>query len=359
MTAIGHMVLANLKMTVRNRMALFWNLAFPAIFIVLFGFLFNFDETTYDIGIAGSDTSELTRQITDTMQESAGFSVTTGSREEETSALEDGDRAAVVVFSEGVDAGQVRAQVLYDESDPQQSQIALSAVRQYLDQVNLQTIDRPMPIEVSSQPVVTSDLDYMDFLVPGILAMSIMNSSLIGLASAFVTYREKGILRRIKATPFPLSSFIIARIISQLSIAVVQAVILIGLAWILFDVQINGNLFNVLVMVIIGAMAFLAIGFVISSFAKNQESADALSNAIAFPMLFLAGVFFPVDAAPIWLQPITRIMPLRYLADGLRDLMINNSSLPAEWLNILVLLVTCAVAVAVATRLFRWEASTA
>ena len=358
MKPLLHMILANYRMSVRNRMALFWNLAFPMIFIVLFGFLFSGDFAV-DIGIAGEDTNETSQEIAGQLETVSAFDVTSGSRDGELQALEDGNRSVVIVFEEGEAEGQVAAQVYYDESNPQESQIARSAVQQFLDEVNLEAAEGPFPVEVTTQAVSTNDLRYIDFLVPGILAMSIMNSGLIGLASAFVTYREKGILRRIKATPFPLSHFITARIVTQLTIALAQAVVLIGLGKILFDLRIDGNLVNVLVMVIIGAVAFLSLGFVISSFAKNQEAADALANAIAFPMLFLAGVFFPVDSAPAWLQPITRVMPLRYLADAMRDLMVRGSTLPDQWFNISIMLATAAVGLLLSTRLFKWEASTA
>ncbi|CAN5506917.1 ABC transporter permease [soil metagenome] len=357
MKPLRYMILANYRMTLRNRMALFWNLAFPMIFIVLFGFLFTTDFSV-GIGVAGADTNETSRDIAGQLDTISAFNVTTGSRDGELNALEDGRRSVVIIFEEGAQAGQVTAQLYYDDSDPQQSQIALSAVQQVLDQINLQSMEGPRPVEVTTQAVSATNLRYIDFLVPGILAMSIMNSGLIGLASAFVTYREKGILRRIKATPFPLSQFIIARIVSQLTIALAQAVVLIGLAKLLFDLRIDGNLLNVFVMVILGATAFLSLGFVISSFAKNQEAADALANAFAFPMLFLAGVFFPVDSAPAWLQPITRAMPLRYLADGMRDLMVRGSTLPDEWFNILIMLLTAAVGLLLSLRLFKWEAST-
>ncbi|HLT17922.1 MAG TPA: ABC transporter permease [Thermomicrobiales bacterium] len=358
MKPLLHMILANYRMTVRNRMALFWNIAFPVIFIVLFGFLFTADFNV-GVGIVGADTNEVSRSIADQLEALDAFDTTTGEREDELQALEDGDRSIVVVFEEGAEPGQVSATLYYDNSDPQQSQIALSAVQQYLQQVNLAAMEGPRPVEFVAEPVASSELRYIDFLVPGIVAMSLMNSGLIGLASAFVSYREKGILRRIKATPFPLSQFIVARIVSQLTIAVVQATILIGLAKLLFDLRIDGNLANVMVMVLLGAMAFISLGFVISSFAKNQEAADALANAVSFPMLFLAGVFFPVEAAPAWLQPITRAMPLRYLADGMRDLMVRGSTLPDEWFNILVMLLTAAIGLLLSMRLFKWESSTA
>ena len=357
MKPLLYMILANYRMTLRNRMALFWNLAFPMIFIVLFGFLFSTDFSV-DIGVAGANANEMSEEIAGQLEAISAFSVSTGDRVDELEALEDGNRSVVLVFSEGAEE-QLRAELFYDESNPQQSEIALGAVQQYLTQYNLAAMDGPQPVEVTTQAIASNDLRYIDFLVPGILAMSIMNSGLIGLASAFVSYREKGILRRIKATPFPLSQFIVARIVTQLTIALTQAVVLIGLAKLLFDLRIDGNLLNVFVMVILGATAFLSLGFVISSFARNQEAADALANAFSFPMLFLAGVFFPVDSAPAWLQPITRAMPLRYLADAMRDLMVRGSTLPDQWFNILIMLLTAVVGLALSLRLFKWEASTA
>lgn len=356
MTAFLAMLVANLKMSFRNRTALFWNLAFPLIFILLFGFIFSGDDVSLRIGVVGDDLSEVTRSVTEQMRATDGFNVTTGERDAELSHLSDGDRTVVVVFS-GNGSEPLRADIYWDESNPQFGQIAVSAVRQFLLESSLAMTGAPQPIEVEVQAVQTTDLEYIDFLIPGILAMSIMNSGMIGLASAFVTYREKGILRRIRATPFPLSSFISARIVSQLVISVTQAVILIGVGMAVVGLTVTGNPLNVLVMVIVGSLAFLSLGFVISAFARNQETADSLANGVSFPMLFLSGVFFPVDAAPEWLQPIMRVMPLRYLVDGLRNLMVRDSTLPAEWLNILVMLLTGLVGFMLALRFFRWESS--
>ena len=103
-----------------------------------------------------------------------------------------------------------------------------------------------------------------------------------------------------------------SRIVSQLVISVVQAIILVGVGMLLFDLEVTGSLLAVFFMVILGSLAFQSLGFVISAFAKNQEAADSIANAVSFPMLFLSGVFFPVDSAPAFLQPIMKLMPLRY-----------------------------------------------
>ena len=359
MKALRYMIVANLKMSYRNRTALFWNLAFPLIFIILFQFLFSGDSISIDVGVVGEDTSPMSQQVTSAMRDADGFNVSTGSQESELAKLDDGDRSVVVVFSPGTSGSELDARLFWDESDPQLGQVALGAVSQFLSDVNTEMTDGPPLIAVETEAVESSEIEYMDFLIPGILAMSLMNSGMIGLASAFVTYRERGILRRIKATPFPLSSFILARILSQLVVSVAQAVILIAAGLLIADLTINGNLLYVFVMVTLGSLAFLSLGFVVAAFARNQETADSLANAFTFPMLFLGGVFFPVDSAPDWLQPIMRLIPLRYLADGLRNLMIHNASLADEWLNALVMLATAVVGFALALRFFRWESNKA
>jgi ABC-2 type transport system permease protein len=356
MTGFQAMTLANIKMMVRNRSALFWLLAFPLLFILLFGYLLGDTGVDVKVGLVGTDTSQVAQQVADQMKQVDGFTVTVADRDSEMAALNKGDRQVVVVFGPGNGTNQATADIYFDQSNPQLSQIAVSAVQQYLNEANIALTNTPRAIAVQVQGVNTKDTRYIDFLVPGILAMSIMNNGLLGLSTAFVTYREKGILRRIKVTPFPLSSFIMAQITTQLLIALAQSVILVGAAWALFGLHVTGSYLSVLVLILLGSLAFLSIGFLISSVAKNVEVANSVANAISFPMLFLGGVFFPVDSAPGWLQPITKALPLTYLANGLRDVMVNGNGLFNVWLALLVMLATAAVGLVLSVRLFRWEA---
>ena len=177
----------------------------------------------------------------------------------------------------------------------------------------------------------------------------------MSLSSSFVTYRQRGILRRIKGTPFPLWAFIMSRISTQIIIAIVQAAMLLALAVILFDVHVSSSYVALLVLVTLGALAFLSIGFVVSAFAPNSDTADSAGSAITLPMMFLGGVFFPVDDAPSWLQPLIQILPLSHLADGLRSVIIDGAGLTDVWLPVLVMLATAGIGLLIAVRFFRWE----
>ncbi len=345
------MIVANLRMTVRNRTALFWNLVFPAIFILIFGAVFSNDQIDINVGIAG-EPSAFVDGVVQTLEANDVFSVETGgSVESELAALADSDRDIVLVFGNQTASGTPAINLYYDESSGPASTVSVSAVQQVLLSV-AQTED-PLAIEVQS--VSGADISFMDFFLPGILAMAIMNSGVIGLSTAFVTYRERGILRRIKVTPFSLTSFVGARVVSQLIVAVPQSLILIAIAQLFFDLHIRGNPLLILFVITLGSLAFLAIGFAISSFAKNVETAASYSNLITFPMLFLSGVFFDIDAAPEWLKPITKILPLRYLVDALREPMTRGKGIDAIWLDIGVLLLTFAVGMVFAVRFFRWD----
>jgi ABC-2 type transport system permease protein len=347
------MVRANLKMTVRNRQALFWNLAFPAIFILIFGAVFSNDNgVTFKVGIAGVD-SPYRAAVIQTLEANKSFDVHVGDENKELKAHKDSDRDYVLVFGQPANGQQVApVEISYDETQGPNAQVGINVLSQVL--MGVAGGENAAPI--TTRPIETLDITYIDFFIPGILAMSIMNAGVIGLSTAFVTYREKGILRRIKVTPFSLTSFILARIATTLIVAVLQAVVLIGLGYLVYGFTMRGNLFLVLITIIIGSLAFLAIGFALSGIARNTETAASYANLVTFPMLFLSGTFFPIDSLPTWLQGLTRILPLRYLIDALRDPMMRGLGIAATWTDLLVLLVVFAVAMVIAVRFFKWDA---
>jgi ABC-2 type transport system permease protein len=353
MTSFLSMIKAFLKMTVRNRTALFWNLIFPVLFILVFGTVFDQDQFSANVGLAGAP-SEYHSAVALALEDSDVFSVTTNEdTQQELDALKDGDRDVVLVFGEEPTGGGFpTVQLYYDEASGPNSQVSINAIEQVLNSV----AQGPSPVTIEAQPVETLDISYMDFLLPGIMAMSIMNAGVIGLSTSFVTFRERGILRRIKITPFPLSSFITARVISQLIIAVPQALILYLISHFFFGVDIQGSILLVVLSIFIGSLAFLAIGFAVSSIAPNVETAASYSNLITFPMLFLSGVFFDIDSAPSWLAPITKVLPLRYLVDALREVMTRGKGLDAIWMDWVILGATAVVGVLIAVRFFRWDA---
>ena len=346
------MLVANLKMTVRNRQAIFWNLAFPALFILIFGAVFGNDSlSSFDVGIAGAD-GPARQQVLAGLGSSDAFTLHEGTEDEELSALNDNDRQIVLVLPQVVGPDSP-IRFYYNEQGGPTGSIAQQTTQNALYQI----FGSGEQVPIDAQAVSTRDITFIDFFVPGILAMSIMNAGIIGLSTAFTSFREKGILRRIKVTPFALWKFILARIVSQIVVIFTTSAILIGLATAVWGLDVRGNWLLIVVSIFVGALAFLAIGYAISSFAKNTETAASYANLITFPMLFLSGVFFPIGSMPGWLQPIIELLPLRYLVEALRQPMMYGKGIGAIWVDLLVLLAIFAVAMAFAIRFFRWDST--
>ncbi|HEU5432913.1 MAG TPA: ABC transporter permease [Thermomicrobiales bacterium] len=346
------MVRANVKMSFRNRNALFWNLAFPALFILIFGAVFaRGPGISIRTGIVGPE-SAFRSEVTSTLRDAGAFALHTGDEQAELRALSQGDRDVVIVFGAPSGGNPPPVTLYYDQAAGPTGQIGVGTIRQILTTV----AGGASPIDITETPVQAEPITFMDAFVPGILAMSLMNAGIIGISTAFVSYRERGILRRIKMTPFPLTGFILARIVSQLVVVLAQAAILIGLSAALFGLHVRGNWLEIALTVLIASLAFLAIGFAISSISRNVESAASYANLVTFPMLFLSGVFFSMDSAPGWLQPITNLLPLAYAVDALRSLMTRGNGLGTILLDLAALLITFVVAMVIAVRFFRWDA---
>lgn len=351
MRSFTTMVIANLKMTVRNKQALFWNLAFPAIFIVMFGAVFNNGGmSSFDVGIAGGD-SPLREATIQAMKDGDAFKVREGTTEQELNALKNEDVSVVLVFP---DAGSDAPIELYSsEAGGPSGQIATGAVRS----VVMEVVGASSGVQIEQKEISTLGASYIDWFIPGILGFSLMNSGIIGIATAFVSFREKGILRRIKVTPFPLWKFILARIVAGLMLSLVTSGILILLGKALWGLTIRGNPLLIIGVLIVVSMAMLAIGYAIAAIARNTETAASYANLITFPMMFLSGVFFPLASMPIWLRPVINIMPLKYGVEALRQPMLYGHGLGAIWTDLLILAAIFVVFMAFAVRYFKWDAT--
>jgi ABC-2 type transport system permease protein len=245
--------------------------------------------------------------------------------------------------------------VLYNEGRPEQVQVGLTIIREALNRMTLQAAGVQPLFTLSTESVTSRSFSYIDFLVPGVVAMSIMQLGLFSVAFGFVQLRQRGILRRLWATPVQPRSFLFAQVVTRLAVSVLQSLLLIGIAVLFFDVQIVGNLLGILVLAVLGGAVFLTMGFAIAGRAKNENVAAPLANIVALPMMFLSGVFFGRDAMPEALKTVTSYLPLTYLADGMRAISTQGATLWSQWPAMLGLGVWLVVSFAVATRLFKWE----
>jgi ABC-2 type transport system permease protein len=185
--------------------------------------------------------------------------------------------------------------------------------------------------------------------------MSIMQTGLFGVVFTFVQWKQRGILRRLMATPMRVSDFFFSQLVARMTTVALQLVILLVVGLLVFHIHFAGNFLYLLFVGILGGAIFLAIGLAISGYAKTEDAAAPIANIISLPLMFLSGVFFARSNLPDWLQAITQYSPLTYVADALRSISIDGASLWAVRTDLIGIFVWLAVAVLLATRLFRWE----
>jgi ABC-2 type transport system permease protein len=338
------MFAASVKMLVRDRTALFFSLAFPIVFMTLFGLIFgNAGSSRPDLDVVGTGPLVTALQQSKAVKLHVQPDVKTALRR-----VHDGDETGALIVTGG------KAHLYYQASSTVQGPILHAVVQGVADNLNIRASGTPPLVTVTSSSVEDRDLGYIDYLVPGLLAMAISQSAVFGIAFALVAFRAKGILRRLRLTPMPLGEFAAARVLMALCLALAQAVVLLAVGHFAFGVTFAGNLLALIPLVVLGALCFIAIGLLVGSIAKTEDAAAAMANLVTLPMTFLAGVFFPLDSAPGVVRAVSKVLPLTYLADGLRGVAVRDHSFMWTLPKLGVLAAFTVVIVAASLRNFRW-----
>jgi len=355
--------MASVKMFVRNRTALFFSLFLPLIIMLIFGVL-NFEgSTTVSLGVVDEAETDASAALVDGLAEYEYLEITEGDRDPELAALEEGDRGYVLVIPESFElqlGGETGLVAYASTSDPSQAQVGQGLLQQAVGGAIASASGAPIDpnagfsAPLTFESVESRDLGYIDFLVPGIVGMTVMQLGLFGVAFGFVQLKRTGALRRLFATPTSPAYFLSAQVASRLVLGYVQVAILIGIG-IWFGLQMFGSWLVLAVIVGLALLIFLAVGFAVAGWAKNEDQAAPVANLISLPMLFLSGVFFPRDAMPEFLRNVTQFMPLTYVNEALRGVMNEGATLFDLGPQLLGMGVWAMITFLVAVWLFKWE----
>lgn len=360
MKAFRTLFVASVTMLRRNRVLLITSLGLALLSIFVFGWLFGSGGTPkLQLGVVDRDTSPLSQQMTQGLRASDSLRVFSGTRAEELQALRDGHRNAVIVLESGF--GQALTQghstnieVYYDQSSPVMAANARMAVQSIVTSINQQVTHQVAPVTLSEQAVSVRNLRQIDWLTPGMLGMLLMWANL-SVGVLLVEWRQQGILRRLAVTPLRPGVLISTQMLARLALSLLQGAALIVVAMLVFHVQVTGSWLALGVTVALGALALQGVGFVVGSFARTPEIANAAFFLVSFPMMFLSGSYFPTDSAPAFLTPVIKAMPLTYLNDALRQIINNGASLGGVQTDLLIIAAWLVVAVLLSARAFRWS----
>jgi ABC-2 type transport system permease protein len=361
--ALIALTVANVKSYVRDRAALFWTLAFPLIFIFMFGFIFQGGgDPGLSLGWVDGDGSPAATELKAAFEAHDTIELTTADEAAALDQMRDGELDAVIAvpagYGEAVEAasagtGPPGSVVVY--TDPSRQNLAgavYQTVGSVLGVVNLG--GRPPLVVPRPETLQTENLNFISYFVPSMLGLSVMQVGIFA-AIPLVADREKLILKRLAATPLRRWQLVGSNVLMRLLIALIQAVIIIGVGIVFFDVAISGPFPLSAVFIVLGAVSFLALGYVVASFASTEDAANGMTSVIQFPMMFLSGTFFPIDEMPDALQAVARVIPLTYLSDALRQVMVGGAAFAPLWVCAAVLAGWLVVCFTIAARKFRWQ----
>ncbi|MGH2483029.1 MAG: ABC transporter permease [Candidatus Limnocylindria bacterium] len=357
---LWHLFVASGKMFIRDRTAVFFSFFLPLVIMLIFGVL-NFGEAAeLDVGVADEAQNPSSQALLGALGQTSGLVIHTGSLTDELAALAEGGRAAVLRIPAGWElmppesAGYQPLSAYTSQALAGEGQTAVLLVNAVVAQALVSVDGGSSEPLVVVEEVAGRNLGYIDFLVPGILGLTVMQLGVFSVAFGFVQLKQTGTLRRLFATPTSPSYFLAAQVSSRLVITLVQVLILLGVG-LSFGVQLVGSVAVVLALAVLGSVVFLGMGFGVAGWAKNENQAAPVANLISLPMMFLSGSFFPREAMPDFLQEVTRFLPLTYLNNALRAVINHGAGLDVIGTEVIGLAIWGVITFVIATRLFRWE----
>ncbi|WP_420428343.1 ABC transporter permease [Algiphilus sp.] len=317
----------------RDRSALSWNLLFPIVLVGGFAMIFSGEpEPLFRVAVMGEPTPA-----------TAGFLETPGVATEQVQAQ---DTAIQRVSRQRIDMLlDVEAQPVRYWINPNAQS---GALLEHLLRATL-TAEPPQRVVVAGDPI-----RYVDWVLPGILAMNVMFSSLWGVGYGIVRYRKNGYLKRLNATPLTALEFICAQLVSRLGLVLLMtSIMFLGCQW-LIGFRMAGSALDLLVVAVLGSVVMIALGLIIAARVTSEELASGMLNIFSWPMLVLSGVFYSIDEAPQWLQGLAQWLPLTHILDAARAIMLDGAGL-WELRGALLTLAAMSIALLVlGASLFKW-----
>ncbi len=205
------------------------------------------------------------------------------------------------------------------------------------------------------EPVSGREIRYVDWAIPGILAMNLMFSGLYGIGYVIVRYRKNGVLKRLQATPITPLQYLGAQMLSRLCIMITVSTLVFAGAKLLLDFVMLGNYLELFMVAVLGMLAILSLGLIVAARIATEELANGLINLMTFPMMLLSEIWFSLDGAPEWMNAISNALPLTHLVKAARAIMLEGATFTDISIHIAALVTMTTVFLAIAAGLFKWR----
>ena len=354
-----HLTSVFMKIFWRDRRAIFFSMFFPVLFMAIFSFANDRDQQPITLGIVNHSSSEVATAFVQLLTDSPLFDVTLGEERQLRDQLVAGEQGLVLelpaTFGVNLQHSASEINVVVDAAQLAQLNLIMPVLEQTLLSIEREFRNIEPMFAITIEDVQARSQRYIDFLLPGLMAFTLMQMAIAGSGFNIVEYRRKGILKRLFVTPIEPRDFIIAIVLARMVIVLVQLSVLILLAVLLLDIRIVGSFFTYYLVVILGIIVFLCQGFCLGSLARTQEAIGAIGNIVIMPQIFLSGVFYPIESMPQWIQPVAQLLPLSFVSTGMREIANAGAGLIDIYPSLLGIGIWFVISFVAATRLFLWK----
>lgn len=357
------------KRLFRDKVAIFFTFAFPLIFLFIFGGIFGREsDVSFNVALINNSSSQFANSFVDSAKKDnktikVKSDINNKIAVEEALSRSQIDAAIILPENFGdvapgqrVPSGQ--AEVLYSKNNQQSAQTLGSVMQGIFDGINKGLVgERPQPFTLKLTSTGKEGLTNFDYLFPGLIGFSILGMGLFGPVNVFPRAKQRGVLRRYHTTSLKVWQFVMGNMIS-ISVGALLSVALmltVALTVPFFNLNFQGNLLELALFIILGAVVIFGVGLAIGGWAKNENQAAPMANLVSFPMMFLSGTFFPRFLMPEWLQAVSAWLPLTPFIDGTRMIAVEGKHLIDILPQIGMLGLWGIIIYALAFKLFRWE----
>ena len=337
--ALAQLTLVRYREFIREPEAVFWTLVFPILLTTGLGVAFRNQPATA-VRVAAVEPDLVTALGRDPLLNVQALSTDAAAH-----ALRAGE--VVLVVSRDASGGVTYR---YDDTNPD-ARIARAAA----DRAVQVAAGRMDPVKVDDQLLREAGSRYVDFLVPGLVAIGIMSNAVWGLGFSIVDTRRRKLMKRIFATPMSKTDYLVSYLVWRLALLVFEVGVPVVFGVLAFGVPLRGSFLELVVLCVLGSLSFSALGLLIASRARTIEAVSGLMNVVLMPMWILCGVFFSAQRFPDAMQPFIKLLPLTAFIDGLRANMLQGTRLTALWPEVAVLVVSLVACFGLAMKMFRWK----
>lgn len=355
----------NTKRFFRDRLALFFSVVFPLIFLFVFGSLNGGgSDISFKVAVINQSSSEFSKtfstQLADSKVLKVNNEITNLDMAKDKMIKSELDAAVVLPagfgdIASGKDYPSGQVQVIYTQNNQQSASALTSILGDQFNQVNSEFVDTDMPFTVKGEQLNENSLSTFDYTFAGLLGFSIIGMGIFGPINVFPELKKMGILRRLSTTPLKVWQYFLSTMIGQAFIGLISMGIMFAVAIVGFDLNVVGNWFELSALLVLGIITILGIGLALGGWAKNERQVAPLANIITFPMMFLSGTFFPRFLMPEWLQTVSNFLPLTPIIDAIRLIVTEGKHLIDILPQLGLIGIWMVVIYVIAFRVFRWE----